>query len=519
VAEATPLLLLLRKYVRDGRVEAVEQVPLERVLKLRVTKRHDDGSARSVWLIVEPMGRRSNVVLVDDDGAVLDALKRVGPALSPARPVLPHWRYVPPPPQDRLDPLAPGTWAQLRDEVARGVRTPSERAPTLAELLAGRVMGLSPQAAREAAFRATGAPDAPLGPQLDWVAVRDAVRGLLGPLAGGVWEPCVVRRAGQVVAFAPYRLTHLAGGQVEPMPDISAALNAFYAEPARPRPHQTVLSLPLLKAIDERRRAVERKLASLERALAELRDADELRLKGEAVLACSGSIATGQDRVQFDGRTIELDPRLSAVENAQRYFRAYRKAREAARRVPELLEQARLELAYLGELRTLAELADNPAKLRALRAELELGRAGGEGSEPARPAPQPRSGKRKPPPPGGRPLRVTSADGLEILVGTSARGNEEVTFKHAGPEDIWLHARGVPGAHVILRTHGRPAPERSLLEAARLAARHSAARQDGTVPVDWTPRRLVKKVPGGPPGLVRYSGERTLVVEPAADHR
>jgi predicted ribosome quality control (RQC) complex YloA/Tae2 family protein len=503
----TPLLLLLRKYVRDGRVKSVDQPRLERVLELRVSKR-DDGELRESRLIIEVMGRRSNAVLVTDDGTILDALRRAGHARNPARPVLPHLRYQLPPPQARLDPTAADTWDMMPTPVQAARKRP------LADTLASTLTGFSPLLAREAAFRAAGRLDA-LTEDAEWQVVRRVVGELLRPIGGGVpWSPSIARADGLVVASAPYRLSHLETTcSVEDVESISAAVELGFGETAAggnsrgSRPAGDPVARPLIEAIDARAALVSRRRAALERSLTAAGDPTELRTAGELILGLAHGIEPGQESLVVDERTIRLDPDATPVENAQRYFLEYRRARDATRRVPALIERATLELAHLDEMRTLVELADDPGRLRALRDELR------SGNILAGPAPRPARG-RPPGEDGARPLRVPLPNGFNALVGTSARGNERVTFDQAGQDDVWLHARQLPGAHVVVRTGGRDLPPEVLRAAAELAAHFSRGRESGRVPVDWTLRKHVRKIRGGPPGLVSYVNERTLDVEP-----
>ena len=506
----TPLLLLLRKYVRDGRVTRIEQPTMERLLELRVTKRDDAGDPREVCLIIEVMGRRSNTVLVAEDGTILDALRRAGRDKNPARPILPHLRYTPPPPQNRLNPLAADTWDRLRERAAAG------SGGTLADLLGDELAGFSPLLAREAAFRAAGRIDAPAD-GAESSAVRSAVAELLAPIRGHAgWSPSLARWRGAPIAFAAYRLCHLESScDVEDVGSISRAVEEAYRAAAAgrgdaagvPPPAGGQLARPLLEAIAERRALVERRRSALERSRAAAGDPDGLRVAGETILATAHTIEPGQQTVELDGQTVELDPRETPIENAQRYFREYRRARDAARRVPDLLHRADLELRYLEEMRALVELADEPARINGLGEELRT--AGVLRDRAPRPAK-----KGRPVDPGPRPLSVPLPDGYVALVGTSSRGNERVTFDLAAQDDVWLHARNLPGAHVIVRTGGRP-PTRPVLEqAAGLAAYYSQGRAAGRVPVDWTLRKHVRKIRGGPPGLVSYVNEGTLEVAP-----
>lgn len=554
----TPFSLVARKHLRNAHIAAPRQPRLERVLELDCEQHDASGQRSRVLLIVEAMGRRGNLVLVDADGSILDAARRSPPSRNPRRPVLPHLRYDPPPPQDRLLPeqLAP-------DRLAERAQA---RAGSLAAFLAETLAGLSPLAGRELAFRATGSTDT-LVQQVDWPRVVAAARAFLAPVDTHAWEPTLAMRDGSPAAFAAYRLSHLAaqGATLVTCSSVSDALEAYYAAEAV-RAASTASGHPAMAAaargdplLAERRallppleraaEAARRRIWALEQQLAGGQAQQEpQRRAGELLLAYQTEVLPEASEVELEGERIELDPHLSAVDNAQAYFARYRRARETAERVPVLLEDARQQAAYLDELHALVGLAEQMDAIRALRREVAAATAGGSGAArgggpPTWPGgPGSASGSRR----GGRQgqtsgargqvggpgrggqargagggsvphRRVPLGGGWEALVGTSAVGNAGVTFDLAQPDDLWLHARGVPGAHVILRRPGasQPPPADVVEQAARLAAWHSAARASGRVEVDVAPRRHVRKVPNAPPGLVRYTHERTLRVEPA----
>jgi predicted ribosome quality control (RQC) complex YloA/Tae2 family protein len=495
----TPFSLLVRKHLRSARIRAVRQPRLERVFELDCEQRDPSGRLYRVLLIVEAMGRRSNLVLVGEDGRILDAARRAPPSRNPRRPVLPHLSYEPPPAQDRLDPeeISPET-------LSAGVAGQT----SLARHLSDRVAGLSPLAGRELAFRAVGNAQAALE-SADWAALARVVKNFVGMADRHDWEPTLATDADGPIDYAPYRLSHLAaaGATLTSFDSISAAMEAYFArrsEAGAIRRGDTLAAerKALLAPLDRATHALERRIASLEHQLESgqvLRD--PLRRAGEAILAHQAELPAGSAELVVDGEHVELDPRLSAVDNAQAYFARYRKAREAEARVPELLEQARLQSALLADLRTLVEVADQMDAVRTLRREVAAATGGNV------PTPRAKNTGRAAP-----YRRVTLGDGWEAVVGTSASGNAAVTFDVAQPDDLWFHARGVPGAHVVLRTNGREPPDDVVERAAQVAASHSAARGAGTVEVDIAPRRYVKKVPSGPPGLVRYTNERTVRV-------
>lgn len=511
--QVTPFLLLLRKYVREGRIVAIRQPTLERVVDLAVEKRQDDGSTTAVSLIIETMGRHSNVILVGPDGKVLDALKRIPPSLSRQRPVLPHLEYSPPPPSEKMNPMSP----LLARQLASASR---QAAPASAvwRFLQETVAGLGPLTAREAVYRAMGDTTATLAQVTAWQGIAEAVKGLLRPLEDHEWAPCVVVQDGAILHFAPYLLTQFPDSQVERVRSISEAVERAFADHIKTRPAEA-LRAPLRDAVRARLDRVRRKEDSLHQALARGERAEEFKQKGQAVLANVALIQPGQTELQWDGMTIGLDPKLSPSENAQGYFREYTKARDAAREIPGLLEATRLEREYLEQMLTLVELAEGDVELRTLSRELaEAAHPRPDSGAEVRPWSSQAKRGRKPvkaktdqnP---GTVKRLTSREGYAILVGGSARGNERVTFELGAGGDLWFHARGVPGAHVILKTGGREPTRQTLLEAARLAAIYSQARGSSKVPVDYTQQRYVKKVKGGPHGLVTYSQERTIRVD------
>ena len=522
--QVTPFLLLLRKYIRDGRIVSIEQPELERVMDMAVEKLQEDGSTTTSHLIIEVMGRHSNVILVGEDGKILDAIKRVPPSLSRQRPVLPHLPYLPPPGVDKLSPLPPSLPQQL-GSAASGV---SPSAP-LWRFLQESVFGLGPLASREVAYRVSGSASSTVQEVSSWQQVAEALSILLRPLRTHEWTPSAVVEDGVVVHFAPYRLDQYADAGIEELNGISELIERAYSERLHLRPAES-LRAPLRSSLEAKLDRARRREESLRHALMRGEKAESLKLSGQAILSSIGQIEPGQTELNWDGMKVELDPKISPQENAQHYFREYTKARDAAHGIPSLLEGAKLEREYLEQMLALVELADGDVELRALSRELSEAPSGRQPVEdrqagtsphvpvagrPRRSSRPKRPGQAKPQGAVGTVKRATSSEGHQILFGGSAKGNERVTFDLASGTDIWLHARGFPGAHVILKLGSRSPTDQALLEAARIAASHSQARGDTKVPVDYTFQRYVKKVKGGPPGLVTYSQEKTIRVDAA----
>jgi predicted ribosome quality control (RQC) complex YloA/Tae2 family protein len=501
----TPLLLMLRKWARGARLAGVEQPAFERVLHLHVEVAPyvEQPGGRRLVLIVEATGRLANLILVDETGLVMDAIKRVPPTINRVRSVLPRRPYVGPPPQEKATPLEVDT-ALLAAALARGAG--AARPAAAATALVQAVRGISPLTAREAVFRAAGRAEATAG-EVDPARLAGALAELVAPLrpdSGAPWLPSLAAGEDGYTAFAPFPLTH--AGPYEPTDTVSEAVQRFFGGRAAPRSTtgqaQASLTGEIRAALDRERRRLE----SIERQLGGAAEAESLREAGELLLAYSSQIPAGAERADLLGREVALDPTLTAVENARAYFERYTRARDAARRLPEMVEEARSRVAELAEAQVHADLADSPNAVAALRRELLD--AGALGSRDAAKAGQPpRSGARPRQP--AAPLKTT-LDGHQLLIGRTAAQNA-AALDLAAPEDLWLHARGFAGAHVILR--GSP-QEETIRRAAEIAAYHSEARGAGSVPVDVTARRNVRKIKGGHPGAVTYRGERTLSVTP-----
>jgi len=475
----TPLLLLLRKYIENAFIASITQLPYERVLKIEC----DHAREGVTTLVIETIGRYSNIILLDAEGSVLDALKRIGADVNRVRVILPHQPYVPPPPQAKLHPaaLAPSTLAR--------VLAAHPDAP-LRQTLVNAIAGVSPLLAREIAFRVTGECDALNDPQH-----AEKIVETLHALTRAPWHPSVAFEEDEPAAFAPYALTHLTHHQT--CSSISAAIEAFYGTPET----YAALKEQWRVQLADARARLARKRDALANALPRAEEVERLRLSGEMILAHAHAIARGQTVLQVEigekRLEIALKPNLSAVENAQEFFKAYRRQKDALARVPALLEAANRDVEYAEQMLNDLELAETRAEIEAVIAT-------------ARDAGLLTPAKRRARVAASAPREFISRDGFTILVGKNARQNDELTFRRARPDDVWLHARNVAGAHVIIVRAGREIPESTIEEAAALAVRYSTARDDPNAEVIVAPRRNVRRVRGGRPGMVTVRASRTV---------
>lgn len=498
----TPLLLLLKKYVRGALLEAIDlPIAYDRVLALRF----DHPEHGPTTLLAEPMGRLSNLLLLDAGDSILGVLKRVIPGENAQRVLLPKRPYTPPPAQHKLPPLDDGNtdyYAQLSGLLAVDGR--------LWRALMDGVEGISPTLAKEIAWRVTGDVNGDAEPG-QIVALAAALQELWGLPASGEWTPGLAMddEAG-VVGFAPYEL-HFADDFL-PTESVSAAVARFYGEaerdPAGSTDAYAGMRNGVAALIQQAEERVARQLSAIAAEEPEAGDPAHLRTQAEWLLALHTQIQPGQRELVVplgdeERLVIPLSDRETPVEQAERMFDRAAKLERAAVIIPERRAQLEADRDYLAQLQSDLALAQNQPEIAAVREGLR--EAGYLRQRPGRTL--------KVAPDRSKPLRFLSAEGYAILVGRNARQNEIVTFDEAGPDDLWLHVRDAPGSHVVIRSGGQPVGEDTIRAAAQLAAYHSRLRDERGVAVAVTRRRFVTRAPGGRPGLVHMRNEDTVVVD------
>src|SRR2546429_1082245 len=577
VNEPPAFVMLLRKYLEGTRIEAIKQARWERVIEIRAGHRNasDPEKRTSYRLLIELMGRMSNIILCNDQGLILGSLKHVGADINRYRVIDANVQYVPPPPQQRMAAGVPlprleptvVTAAQLAQceredvELAQIVESRARRKPTkkqepkMWQLLTRNLLGFSPLLAREAVYRATGEAELTINTgdanleELAW-----NVRALALLFDNHTWKPQLVERVGDVgdvqssfsqpvpIAFAPYVLEQYAempGMRIRESVSINILIDEFYAG-AEWRDAMESVRNPLRKVLQTQFERCKRKSALLQQELSVSEDASRYRLQAELLLAYQHEVKLGQSSVVLQNFfedeahplevTIPLDPRFDAVGNANRLFHKYHKLRRALALVPGQMEKNATEQAMIEQLLADLMLADTPAEVALVKAEVQSAGyiRGAKTSKSAMTGARKQSHKfkggkqhkTKPVPSGGGvPLHIQSRDGFTILIGKNSRQNEEVTFHQASANDIWLHARGVPGAHVIIKAAGREVPRSTIEQAASLAAWYSQARGSTSVPVDYTLQHHIRHMKGGGPGMVIYERERTVFAEPSSFSR
>ena len=497
--EPPALCMLMRKHITGGRVATIRQVLSDRILEIEIEHHDELGDPARKKLICEFMGKHSNLIFVGEDGRIIDSARRVNDQISSVREVLPGLRYELPPAHGKL-PFDEVTADQLYAAM-------SGMNGKIHKLIAQCVSGMSTQTARELAFRATGSEEAH-SDEVDMRAVCESVAENLRTIPGHIAPAVLYNDDGSPADIVAFEYRSRAHMTAEPYPTISEAMDAFYRSrdmSERIAQKSAAIHRTLKKNIER----CERKLALQREALLGSQRMEEYRLKGELLTANLHLAKKGMKSVELPNYyeegmpmlTVELDEKLSPGQNGQKYFKLYQKARNAQTLAAEQIEKTEAELDYLeGQLDNLGKCSGE-SELFELRQELEK-----FGYVKAN-----RSRKQLKALPPSRPMRFRSPSGRVVLVGKNNLQNDKLTFT-AQPDEVWLHAKDMPGSHVIIVD---PEPSDSdIAFAARLAAAYSKGGTSSRVPVDYTLRRYVKKPGGAKPGFVIYTHQHTLSVEP-----
>ncbi|MBM7866997.1 DUF814 domain-containing protein [Heliobacterium gestii] len=553
--------MVLRKHLEGGRIRAVEQAPWERVVRLRFDGSDELGGRTEKSLILEIMGKHSNLILVDDaTETIIDGIRRYSHAVSRHREVLPGRTYIAPPDPNKKAPsdVTDETLAELvwkHDE-----NTPVEKA------LQQNLMGVSPETAREICHRAGLGRDAVAGEcgRYEFSRLALALRDLVSLVERQEATPEIVWQtgAGAPKTFAPWPLTHLDPAlRREQMDSVNEAADRFYHSKDDLEKLAAKRAALVKRIANEWDRAHRRK-TSQEKDIASAEKDLVCRTWGDLLLANLYRVQPGDTSITVADLidpektyVIELEPSLSPSENVQDLYSRYNKARQTVLLATEQKENTAQEVAYLDTVLIALEQAESLGDLEEIRQELvtsgylpdeggkgkagksgkagggkgagaggKAGKAGGKGGKGGKGA----GGKGNKSGKGGaadsegppKPMTVTTEDGWTIWIGRNNRQNDYLTMKLARDKDIWLHTKDIPGSHVVIPIRDqRPLPDAVLELAASYAAYFSRAREADKVPVDYTERRYVRKPSGAKPGFVIYDHQQTVWVRPRGEQQ
>ena len=503
--------MLLRKHLSGARLLELVQPPMERVVDLRLEALDELGDRVECRLVLEAMGRHSNLILLDGEGRIMDCLRRVDSDMSARRQVLPGLFYRLPPAQEKLDPSSLDR-AALESALAAA---PEESQAD--KWLLDTFGGLSPLICRELAFRAGGATDARLHQMGEGGRSRllDELEGLLRSVQENSFTPVMLDKEGHPSDFTFQPISQY-GPAVScvPFPSFSALLDRFY-EQRENQERVRQRGQDLIRSVTNARDRAARKIGLQEQELAATRDRERLRQFGDIITSNLHAMEKGMSRLTaadfYDPECpqihIPLDPLLTPQQNAAKYYKEYNKAKTAESILTLQLEKGRRDLDYLNSVLEAIALAEGERDLQEIRQELT------DTGYLRRPSKARDRGKRV----ASKPMEFRSSSGLRISVGKNNTQNDLLTTKQAFKSDLWFHTQKIHGSHVILWTEGGQPDLTSIQEAAQLAAWFSQGRESGKVAVDYTPVKYVKKPGGARPGMVVYTTYETAYVAPDGD--
>lgn len=486
--------MLLRKHLEGGFIEKIEQIDLERIIQITVRSRNEIGDESLKTLVIEIMGRHSNIILVDTKtNVILDSLKHISLAVNRHRTVYAGAEYVAPPAQHKVNPL-------LIETEDNFIRPLDFLSGNMDKQLVGAFMGISPLFAKEVVKKAG---------MVNEKALSEAFFSIQKPLLTHTYSPTMITANGKEF-FYLFPLTHLQGEE-KTFSSVSELLDRFFFGKAeRDRVKQQAYDLE--RFMQNEKNKNEKKLIKLEKTLQDAGKADKYQLFGELLTANMYALKKGDKDIEVinyydeNGGTVKitLDPLKTPSENAQRYFQRYQKAKNSVVVVEEQIEKTNEEILYFDSLLQQMEAASSK-DIEEIREELAE-----EGYMRNR---KTKNAKKKP----TKPVldKYLASDGTEIFVGKNNKQNDYLTTKFARRDEIWLHTKDIPGSHVVIRSL-EPAEE-TLLEAAKIAAYYSKAKDSSSVPVDFTKIRHVKKPSGAKLGFVTYDNQQTVYVTPDAD--
>ncbi|ENQ3106665.1 Predicted component of the ribosome quality control (RQC) complex, YloA/Tae2 family, contains fibronectin-binding (FbpA) and DUF814 domains [Bacillus sp. 491mf] len=486
--------MLLRKHLEGGFIEKIEQIDLERMIQITIRSRNEIGDESLKTVIIEIMGRHSNIILVDSKtNIILDSLKHVSLAVNRHRTVYAGIEYVAPPTQQKINPLQIETQEEF-------IRPLDFLSGNMDKQLVGAFTGISPLFAKEVVAKAG---------MVNEHALSEAFFTLQKPLLQHQYTPSMIVANGKEF-FYLFPLAHLKGEE-KTFSSVSELLDRFFFGKAeRDRVKQQAHDLE--RFMQNEKAKNEKKLIKLQKTLEDAGKADKYQLFGELLTANMYAMKKGDKEIEvinyYDENSstvkIALDPLRTPSENAQRYFQKYQKAKNSITIVEEQIEKTNEEIVYFDSLLQQMEAASSK-DIEEIREELAE-----EGYVRNR---KTKNVKKKP----TKPVldKYIASDGTEILVGKNNKQNDYLTNKLARRDEIWLHTKDIPGSHVVIRSL-EPSDE-TLVEAAKLAAYFSKAKESSSVPVDYTKIRHVKKPSGAKLGFVTYDNQQTVYVTPNAD--
>lgn len=495
--------MLLRKHISNGRIVEVSQPGMERIIEIRIEHLNELGDLCAKKLVIEIMGKHSNIIFLDDTGMIIDSIKHISNQVSSVREVLPGRTYMVPPAQGKIS-LYDITPAWMEGTLLT-------KASSVQKAIYGSISGISPLMANEICYRASIDGDAAVASLSDTEQATlygELVR-LKSQLQNHEFAPCIIYQGKTPLEFACMELSMYPDMETKTFSSISEVLETYYAE-------KEVVTRIRQKSTDLRKivsNAIERTAKKYDLQRKQLKDTEKkekYKIYGELLHTYGYDVQPGQKELTcinyYDGNeiTIPLDTQLTAMENAKKYFDRYGKLKRTYEALHVLVEETRAELEHLESISNSLEIARDENDLMMIKEELM------DYNYVKRHGQSKKKNKSK-----SKPFHYISSDGFHMYVGKNNFQNDELTFKFANGKDMWFHAKKMAGSHVIVKLEtASELPDKTYEEAARLAAYYSKGKNAPKVEIDYTERRNLKKPPQAKPGFVIYHTNYSMIIEP-----
>ncbi len=500
--------MLLRKHLQGGKILEISQPDFERIIKFDIQIRNELGDLVVRHLVVELTGRNANIILTDEYNKIIEAARRVDFTQSSVRQIMPGLVYIAPPTQKKTPILDESVPLNITfDDVTQNVQAAIMTA----------VSGISPVFAREAVWTATGRTDtmsASLS-ENQKTEITSYLERLRKRAINNDFAPTLITETetDRLIDFSAFEIGHYEGACTTLAAEsMCGAIEEFYSIRAL-KERMKQRSADLVKLITNNLERLSKKLVIQQKTLKDAENKEKLRKYGDLITSSVYMIKQGMDKVTVTDYfepdtpeiTIPLSLQLSPIENAQKYYKKYQKAKNAEIEVKKQLENTLSEIEYLESTLTLTENCTELSDINAIRAELS-----NEGYLKLH-----SKGKRRAKEPQSLPHHFISSDGFDIYVGKNNLQNDILTLKFANSSDIWFHTKKIHGSHTVIKLGiDKNVPKSTMLEAAQLAAYFSKARFSNQVPVDYTTIKNVKKPAGAKPGMVIYDSYNTIYAAP-----
>ncbi len=498
---APAFCMLLRKHLQGGKIIAISQPSMERVIDFEIEHYNEMGDLCRKTLTVELMGKHSNIIFRDGT-RILDSIRHVSALVSSVREVLPGREYFIPFEGDKLDPFeAAADESLFSSKIYTG-------STDIAKALYGNITGLSPQIAQEIAYTAGLDADRPAQSleNGEKKALYASFGKVIAKISNGDFRPNIAIENGEPIAFCPFEFSIYEKFDKQYFDSMSALLINYYSEKQKSvniRQKTTDLRQIVQTLLSKDYKKYDLQL----KQIADTEKKDKYKVYGEILTAYGYDIepnSTSYKTVNFytgEDITIPLDPTLSAIDNGKKYFEKYAKLRRTADALDQIIEETRAEIEHLESIAASLDTVANEADIQDVKKEMvEAGFIKNKNSGKNKPSKAVKSA----------PLHFISSDGFHMYVGKNNYQNEYITFQLADGGDWWFHAKKIPGSHVIVKTEGRELPDRTFEEAGALAAHFCKAEGAEKVEIDYIQRKFIKKPAGGAPGFVIYHSNYSL---------